>query len=222
SSVAELVSIDRVPRQRRSETLGQRIGIIKSAEHVSNLLSPFPLRESNEWDSILEAAKSDTEDNHLRYRWHDSRLTKTHNKLKHTTKVNSDIASSYFGAASAEDHPEVLNTLAEMVHARAEPRCITFFLTDKLGKFKWHGVFYDVMLMTGRPVTSQQARNIMHRLEGKTDAQKKLKIFLNAAAQEEGSDVNFFQDQLDITTAIVCQTKQQKKRFKLWGDCLVM
>ncbi|KAF4047476.1 hypothetical protein GN244_ATG00028 [Phytophthora infestans] len=201
-----MVSIDRVPRQRRSETLGQRIGIIKSAEHVSNLLSPFPLRESNEWDSILEAAKSDTEDNHLRYRWHDSRLTKTHNKLKHTTKVNSDIASSYFGAASAEDHPEVLNTLAEMVHARAEPRCITFFLTDKLG----------------RPVTSQQARNIMHRLEGKTDAQKKLKIFLNAAAQEEGSDVNFFQDQLDITTAIVCQTKQQKKRFKLWGDCLVM
>ncbi|KAI9993841.1 hypothetical protein PInf_016362 [Phytophthora infestans] len=95
-------------------------------------------------------------------------------ELKHTTKVNSDIASSYFGAASAEDHPEVLNTLAEMVHARAEPRCITFFLTDKL------------------------------------------------AAQEEGSDVNFFQDQLDITTAIVCQTKQQKKRFKLWGDCLVM
>ncbi|KAF4147566.1 hypothetical protein GN958_ATG03256, partial [Phytophthora infestans] len=208
SSVAELVSIDRVPRQRRSETLGQRIGIIKSAEHVSNLLSPFPLRESNEWDSILEAAKSYTEDNHLR--------------LKHTTKVNSDIASSYLGAASAEDHPEVLNTLAEMVHARAEPRCITFFLTDKLGKFKWHGVFYDVMLMTGRPVTSQQARNIMHRLEGKTDAQEKLKIFLNAAAQEEGSDVNFFQDQLDITTAIVCQTKQQKKRFELWGDCLVM
>ncbi|KAF4046949.1 hypothetical protein GN244_ATG00597 [Phytophthora infestans] len=80
SCVAELVSIDRVPRHRRSETWGQRIGIIKSVEHVSNLLPHFPLWESNDWDSVLEAEKSYTEDNHLRYRWRDSRLTETHNK----------------------------------------------------------------------------------------------------------------------------------------------
>ncbi|KAF4027497.1 hypothetical protein GN244_ATG20895 [Phytophthora infestans] len=165
SSVAELVSIYRVPRQRRSKTWGQRIGIIKSVEHVSNLLPPFPLRESNDWDSILEAAISYTEDNHFRYRW---RYTETHNNHE----VKSDIVSSYLGPAYADDHPEVLNTLAEMVHARAESRCITFFLTDKLG----------------RPVTSQQARNIMHRLEGKADAQEKQKLLMNVVAQEKGSD----------------------------------
>ncbi|KAF4038281.1 hypothetical protein GN244_ATG09629 [Phytophthora infestans] len=41
SSVAELVYLDLVPRQRRSLSWGQRIGIIKSVEHVSNLRPPF-------------------------------------------------------------------------------------------------------------------------------------------------------------------------------------
>ncbi|KAG3254027.1 hypothetical protein PI124_g1435 [Phytophthora idaei] len=53
--------------------------------------------------------------------------TRTHNH-----EANSDIVSTYLGAASADDRPEVLNTLAEMVHASAESRSITSFLADKL------------------------------------------------------------------------------------------
>ncbi|KAG6947626.1 hypothetical protein JG688_00015454 [Phytophthora aleatoria] len=76
-----------------------------------------------------------------------------------------------------------------MVHARAESRCITSFLTVKLE----------------RPVTSQQARNIVRRLEGKTKTEEER--IMHEVGREEGKDVVLLLDQLDITTAVVSQSK---------------
>ncbi|KAG2798013.1 hypothetical protein JG687_00016537 [Phytophthora cactorum] len=76
-----------------------------------------------------------------------------------------------------------------MVHARAESRCITSLLTVKLEK----------------PVTSQQARNIVRRLEGKKKTEEE-KI-MHEVGREEGNDVVLLLDQLDITTAVVSQSK---------------
>lgn len=73
-----------------------------------------------------------------------------------------------------------------------------------------------------RPVTPQQARNILNRMHGKQAADKLLQTIIDAFAEYEGNGVTLLQDQLGITVGIVMQSAQQKLCFELWGECLVM
>lgn len=73
-----------------------------------------------------------------------------------------------------------------------------------------------------RPVTPQQARNIINRLLGKSSAEQRLKRLLDALADKDGSSVLLVQDQMSITSAIVIQTAMQKAIFAKWGESLLM
>ncbi|KAF1786832.1 hypothetical protein GQ600_4001 [Phytophthora cactorum] len=70
--------------------------------------------------------------------------------------------------------------------------------------------------MTEKPVTSQQARNIVRRLEGKKKTEEE-KI-MHEVGREEGNDVTNWISRLPLYPS----RNSTQKSFELWGDCLLM
>ncbi|TYZ60477.1 hypothetical protein PybrP1_003433 [[Pythium] brassicae (nom. inval.)] len=83
--------------------------------------------------------------------------TRTHN---HT--ANKEIGSSYLGSGSVDMAYDVVPGAANLVDARANPKNITSYLSDGLGI----------------TLSSQQARNIIQRMQSHDSAEAKLRTLL--------------------------------------------
>ncbi|TYZ63487.1 hypothetical protein PybrP1_006655 [[Pythium] brassicae (nom. inval.)] len=74
----------------------------------------------------------------------------------------------------------------------------------------------------GRTLSSQQACNIIQRMQTLNSAEVKLRALLERLVQSKDNHVMLVQDQLDITCALAMQTSAKKRAFQEWGECLVM
>lgn len=148
--------------------------------------------------------------------------TFTHN---HVTNKQTHDASFGTRNIDMEKDKGTLDQAARMLNCGSNFKHIKEFLAFEFGKLLFIGGICESWLIelswTGKSISTQQARNILRLVQGKTPLEL-VKAILGRFGEAIGNHVVLVQDQLDITVAIAIQSRVQKQCFADWGDCLVM
>ncbi|OWZ14076.1 hypothetical protein PHMEG_00012498 [Phytophthora megakarya] len=197
---------------------------------IVNIVPPFtPSRGIRRWNEFEEMFKTYKQQYHLKFRVQSSQLTEHYNKMHqdqipfnlrwqhkifrcthgnhtHSNPTTKSQAASYVTTETLPLDDQDREDVKTLANAPVSSRHIANFLNERIGC----------------KVTPQQTRNLIRSIRGRDSAEELLKSMLHALRQVDGSDLLAIQDQMNVTTGIVMQTKVQKMMFENWGETLLM